>query len=206
MTRAKKNPQKSHVEWVEIHNKTLQLVTKMEQEIVELKAKIALLENEKLSQQKETEDFFEKKNKKILLVGDSHLKKISAPELQLKTGKNISLVKAFCSRKNWYGAYFPDSSFSKALEDNVDDTTTHIVMCAPTSDLTNIKDLDPASRLLFADLSAKTTVTTAEWCFVKYPALQKLVIFEHLPRYFWNLYIQSICIFPLDECFGKKTP
>ena len=62
-------------------------------------------------------------------------------------------MKAFCSRKNWYGAYFPDSSFSKALEDNVDDKTAHIVMCAPTSDLTNVKDLDPASRLMFADLS-----------------------------------------------------
>ena len=102
----------------------------MEQEIIELKAKITLLENEKLSKEKEADEFFEKKRKKILLVGDSHLKKISAPELQLQTGKNISLVKAFCSRKNWYGAYFPDSSFSKALEDNVDDKTTHIVMCA----------------------------------------------------------------------------
>ena len=81
------------------------------------------------------------------------------------------------------------------MEDNVDDKTTHIVMCAPTSDLTNVKDLDPASRLMFADLSAKTvTVTTAEWCFVNYPALQKLVIFEHLPRYVCNLYIHSICI------------
>ena len=97
--KSQKTPQKTHVERVQIHDATLQLVTKMEQEIIELKAKITLGENEKLSKEKEADEFFEKKRKKILLVADSHLKKISAPELQLQTGKNISLVKAFCSRK-----------------------------------------------------------------------------------------------------------
>lgn len=64
MTRAKKNPQKTHVEWVQIQDATLQLVTKMEQEIIELKAKITLLENEKLSKEKEADEFFEKKERR----------------------------------------------------------------------------------------------------------------------------------------------
>ena len=141
---------------------------------------------------KEAEEFFEKKPKKVLLVGDSHLKMISAQELRMRTGKDISVVKAYCSRKNWYGALFPDISFSNALEENADGTTTHIIMCSPTSDLTNVKDLDASSKLMFADLSAKTMVTTAEWCFSNYPSLQKVVIFEHLPRYFWNLSVHSV--------------
>ena len=198
MTRAKKNPQKTHVEWVEIHNKTLELVAQLEMEIKELKAKISLLENEKMEKQKEVDLFFEKKRKKILLIGDSHLKKISGQELKFKTGKDISLVKAYCSRKNWYGAFYPESSFSNAVEQNADETTTHIIMCAPTSDLTNVKNLNSSSRLMFADLSAKTMISTAEWCLVNYPALQKIVIFEHLPRYLCKSIIQFILIFPFS--------
>ena len=114
-----------------------------------------------------------------MIVGDSHLKLISSTILQERTGKNIALLKAYNSRKYWRSAFFPEKSFTKALEEN---KIKNIVFCTPTSDLTNVKDLDEETRKIFADISTKTLITSAEWCFNHYALLENIVIFEHLPR------------------------
>ena len=59
---------------------------------------------------------------------------------------------------------------------------THLVMTSPTSDITNLGKLDPEIRLHWIDLSAKTIISTAEMCLIRFPALKSVTILEHLPR------------------------
>ena len=190
MVRAKKNPQLTHHEWVSIHNETLSQLTKALNENESLKEKIAVLENEKMALREATENFLESKTTRILLTGDSHLKKISSENLERHTGRKIIKAPAYCSRSDWHGAYYPSSSLVNAVKNNVDDSITHIIMTAPTSDITNVRECDPATRLIFADLSAKSMISTAEWALINYPALQRVYIMEHLPRYILKLFIR----------------
>ena len=183
-----KSKEKPTVEWVAIHNSTLTLLKEVQEENASLKERIAILENEKLEVKEATENFFENKKKKVLVTGDSHLKMISFENLQRHTGHNITKIPSYCSRSDWPGAFYPKSSLVSALKDNVDDSITHVIMTAPISDLTNVRDCERGTRSIFADLSAKSIISTAEWALINYPALQHVYILEHLPRYarIWN--------------------
>ena len=107
---------------------------------------------------------------------------LSVDDLKQQTGKDIIKIPTYCSRDDWHNAYIPKKSIIRGVSENVDQSVTHLIMTAPTSDLTNVKQLDPTTRQMFADLSAKTLIATAEWALINYPGLQHVYIMEHLPR------------------------
>ena len=148
-------------------------------------------ENEELKKEKErptkVEDghwFSVKKAPMILLSGDSHLKSISLERLASATGKSIEIVKTFCCRDNWPGALKPQVSISSVLLKHVHSRATHLLLTAPTSDLTNLTRFSQSERTGWIDLSAKTIISTAEMCLTRFPALRGVTILEHMPRYF----------------------
>ena len=206
----KKNPQLSHHQWMEIHLETIKKITKLEAEKVDLtvenqtlvKDKMKLTEElmekwkeveelknrenvlkEELEKQTEVaQQFLLPKRKKVLLSGDSHLKAICKEKLEKETGRSIEILKTYNSRDNWPNALKPSISISSVLLENVKSRATNLVLTSPTSDITNLRGMSKSEQIKWIDLSAKTVMSTAETCLIRYPALMKVSIVEHLPR------------------------
>ena len=108
----KRNPQKSHHEWVEINLATIRRLGQVENEIKEensaLKRRVQDLEVKNES----AEEFSREKPQKIIVSGDSHLKSISQGKLINTTGKTIQFLKTYCSRDDWPWAWKPDVSIA----------------------------------------------------------------------------------------------
>ena len=148
----------------------------------QMKKKVKELEEEICERCGEVEVFLEQKVRKVLITGDSHMKCISTERLKSDTKTNVTFAKTYCSRVNYPGSKFPKVAISNVLQSKVDQETTHLVMTAPTSDLTNLSEMDQNAKQAWADLSARTLVLIAEWCLIHYSSLQQVVIMDHLPR------------------------
>ena len=124
----KRNPQKSHHEWVEINLATIRRLGQVENEIKEensaLKRRVQDLEVKNES----AEEFSREKPQKIIVSGASHLKSISQGKLINTTGKTIEVLKAYCSRDDWLWAWKPDVSISSVLLQQMHSRATHLVM------------------------------------------------------------------------------
>ena len=206
----KKNPQLSHNQWMEIHLETIKKITKLEAEKVDLTVENQTLEKDKMKltwelieKSKEVEElknrvdalkeelekqtevaqqFLLPKRKEVLLSGDSHLKAICKEKLEKETGRSIEILKTYNSRDNWPNALKPLISISSVLLENVKSRATNLVLTSPTSDITNLRGMSKSEQIKWIDLSAKTVISTAEMCLIRYPALMKVSIVEHLPR------------------------
>ena len=202
----KRNPQKSHHEWVEINLATIRRLGQVEKEKEDVERENKKLREDKLDRENEikalkeensalkrrvqdlevknesAEEFSREKPQKIIVSGDSHLKSISQGKLINTTGKTIEFLRTYCSRDDWPWAWKPDVSIASVLLQQVHSRATHLVMTSPTSDITNLGKLDPEIRLHWIDLSAKTIISTAEMCLIRFPALKSVTILEHLPR------------------------
>ena len=130
----------------------------------------------------EVESFLKRRPIKVLLTGDSHLKSISIDRLSEETKIDVQHVKTYNSRLYYPNARFPLVSIANVLQERIDHETTHIVITAPTSDLTNVKEMDFNAQEAWADLSAKTIVLVAEWCLIHYARLRQVILMDHLPR------------------------
>ena len=166
--------------------KELEEALKKNEEVKEenekIKKKVEELEEEICERCGEVEVFLEQKVRKVLITGDSHLKCISTERLKSDTKTNVTFAKTYCSRVNYPGSKFPKVAISNVLQSRFDRETTHLVMTAPTSDLTNLSEMDQNAKQAWADLSARTLVLIAEWCLIHYSSLQQVVIMDHLPR------------------------
>ena len=206
MTRTKNNPKLSHDQWLLVQKEQIKMITKLQEDKDELKRRVkeleeALKKNEEVKEEKEqmkkkvkeleekisercgeVKVFLEQKVRKVLITGDSHLKCISTERLKSDTKTNVTFAKTYCSRVNYPGSKFPKVAISNVLQSKVDQETTHLVMTAPTSDLTNLSWMDQNAKQAWTDLSARTLVLIAEWCLIHYSSLQQVVIMDHLPR------------------------
>ena len=206
MTRTKNNPKLSHDQWLLVQKEQIKMITKLQEDKDELKRRVkeleeALKKNEEVKEENEqmkkkvkeleeeicercgeVEVFLEQKVRKVLITGDSHLKCISTERLKSDTKTNVTFAKTYCSRVNYPGSKFPKVAISNVLQSRFDRETTHLVMTAPTSDLTNLSEMDQNAKQAWADLSARTLVLIAEWCLIHYSSLQQVVIMDHLPR------------------------
>ena len=206
MTRTKNNPKLSHDQWLLVQKEQIKMITKLQEDKDELKSRVkeleeALKKNEEVKEENEkikkkveeleeeicercgeVEVFLEQKVRKVLITGDSHLKCISTERLKSDTKTNVTFAKTYCSRVNYPGSKFPKVAISNVLQSRFDRETTHLVMTAPTSDLTNLSEMDQNAKQAWADLSARTLVLIAEWCLIHYSSLQQVVIMDHLPR------------------------
>ena len=156
----------------------------MKEENVALQRKIENLE-ELAEKTEEATRFLAEKPIRVLVSGDSHLKCIQIGKLADVTGKEVSMIKTFCSRNFWPNALKPIIGISSVLLQQAKSRTelpTHLLMTSPTSDVSNLLSMGTAARLSWVDLSAKTMVITAEMCLIQFPGLQKVYIMEHLPR------------------------
>ena len=206
MTRTKNNPKLSHDQWLLVQKEQIKMITKLQEDKDELKRRVkeleeALKKNEEVKEENEqmkkkvkeleeeicercgeVEVFLEQKVRKVLITGDSHLKCISTERLKSDTKTNVAFAKTYCNRVNYPGSKFPKVAISNVLQSRFDRETTHLVMTAPTSDLTNLSEMDQNAKQAWADLSARTLVLIAEWCLIHYSSLQQVVIMDHLPR------------------------
>ena len=196
----------SHDQWLLVQKEQIKMITKLQEDKDELKRRVkeleeALKKNEEVKEEKEqmkkkvkeleekisercgeVKVFLEQKVRKVLITGDSHLKCISTERLKSDTKTNVTFAKTYCSRVNYPGSKFPKVAISNVLQSKVDQETTHLVMTAPTSDLTNLSWMDQNAKQAWTDLSARTLVLIAEWCLIHYSSLQQVVIMDHLPR------------------------
>ena len=110
------------------------------------------------------------------------MKAISVERLKSDTKTNVEFAKTYCSRINYPGARFPRVAISNVLQNKVNKETTHLIITAPTSDLTNLNWMDLDAKQAWADLSAKTLVLIAEFCLIHYSSLTQVVLMDQLPR------------------------
>ena len=92
-------------------------------------------------------------------------------------------ARAYNSCPNWPGAKYSESNFwdvvPRLLATN---TYTNLVLLSPTSDLTNLKDVQEGSHVALAQQSARNMFHTMIKALKTNPTLQKVVIFEMFPR------------------------
>ena len=148
----KRNPQKSHHEWVEINLATIRRLGQVEKEKEDVERENKKLREDKLDRENEikalkeensalkrrvqdlevknesAEEFSREKPQKIIVSGASHLKSISQGKLINTTGKTIEVLKAYCSRDDWLWAWKPDVSISSVLLQQMHSRATHLVM------------------------------------------------------------------------------
>ena len=102
------------------------------------------------------------------------------------TGKEVSFLKTYCSRNFWPNALKPTTSISSVLLQHANSREavlpTHLLMTAPTSDITNLLHMGTSARMNLVDISVKSMIVTVEMCLIHHPGLQKVFIMEHLPR------------------------
>ena len=158
------------------------LVVKLQCDNGALKENIRMMETELLGRNQEVDKFLEKKAKKVLITGDSNWKSISKERLKAETKIDLEIAKTYCSIKNYPGSKFPLVAIYSVLQNKVDPSITHIVITAPTSDLTNLSMMDWAAKRAWAELSAKYLILISEWCLIHYISLKQVVLMEHLPR------------------------
>ena len=206
MGRTKNNPKLSNDQWLEVQKEQIKMVTKVKDENEKLKLKVQKLEeraalvvklqceNEKLKEKnqmleaqllgknQEACKFLARKAQKVLITGDSHLKSISVDRLKAETKINLEIKKTYCSIINYPGSKFPLVAISSVLQHKIDPAITHLVITAPTSDLTNVSMMDWAAKRAWAELSAKYLILISEWCLIHYISLQQVVLMLHLPR------------------------
>ena len=153
----------------------------VKEENEKLRRKVEELEEKLCGRVEEMEVFLEQKERKVLITGDSHMKAISVERLKSDTKTNVEFAKTYCSRINYPGSRFPRVAISNVLQNKVNKETTHLIITAPTSDLTNLNWMDLDAKQAWADLSAKTLVLIAEWCLIHFSSLTQVVIMDHLP-------------------------
>ena len=170
MTRTNNNPKLSHDQWLLVQKEQIKMITKLQEDKDELKRRVkeleeALKKNEEVKEENEqmkkkvkeleeeiyercgeVEVFLEQKVRKVLITGDSHMKCISTERLKSDTKTNVTFAKTYCSRVNYPGSRFPKVAISNVLQNEVNRETTHLVMTAPTSDLTNLSWMDQNAK------------------------------------------------------------
>ena len=126
----------------------------------------------------EAEIFLAEKQTRVLVSGDSHLKCIPPSKLANATGKEVSFLKTYCSRNFWPNALKPTTSISSVLLQHANSREavlpTHLLMTAPTSDITNLLHMGTSARMNWVDISVKIMIVTAEMCLIRHRGLQKV--------------------------------
>ena len=109
-----------------------------------------------------------------LLVGDSHLNSLNLPLIERGLGRGARLFapgatrpredRAYCSTPDWPGARYPQNSQQQMVPELLGERKyTNLIVMAPTSDITNLKDIKSKhERERLAAQSAKNTVRLAE--------------------------------------------
>ena len=195
----KKNPQKSHHEWTEIHLATIRGIVEIEKErdavakynvkLQEEKAMLeeekAMLEEEKVAREKECEEL--KKENLALLKKVNNLEdvteKIEEAERFLAEKQTRVLVSGHFVLK-----CIPLSKLANATGKEVSFLKTYCSRnfwpnaLKPTSDITNLLHMGTSARMNLVDISVKSMIVTVEMCLIHHPGLQKVFKLERLPR------------------------
>jgi hypothetical protein len=130
---------------------------------------------------------------KVLYIGDSIAANAQFPLIEQESGCRIRTVKAYSSVFN-ERARFPrknvtDVTEASIADTKVDDVFTHLVISAPTVDITNLdttKLFENENVERFKEnvsVSCKNIFTVAQNALGKHPKLQKVILVQHPPRY-----------------------
>ena len=129
---------------------------------------------------------------KVLIVGDSITHNTNFRKIEEEHSTRIRTVKAYSATHDdtarWPSKNFTDVTDDALTNAHVDDNFTHLVLGAPSVDITNL----PTSNLTLFDntevfkqkvfISCQNMVTVAENAVLKNPSLEKVVLMEHIPR------------------------
>jgi hypothetical protein len=130
-----------------------------------------------------------------LLVGDSHLKSLKRKWCVEKglggKGKlytpgltNPSEDRAYCSTRDWPGAWHPENSLEEVLPRLLGERPySSAIILAPCNDITNLRGFSsPEEQRLMASQSSRNTIRVIEDALRSYPTLRKIVCTERLVR------------------------
>ena len=208
----KKNPQKSHHEWLEIHLITIGRMVQLEKEKAEVEKEKAEVEKEKTKLEEEKHER-EKALQMLMKENIALKKKVEDLEVNMESAKQFSLemekpkqvlvcgdshIKCISLPKlcqvtgrniEFVKSFCSRNDWPRAFKPEistllkqVDSRATDLLITSPTSDLTNLTQMSQSARVHWIDLSAKTIINTAEICLTRFPALKNVTILEHLPR------------------------
>ena len=129
---------------------------------------------------------------KLLYVGDSVAQNANFNKIEKEVNIRIKTAKAYSSEENDH-ARWPKKNIIKvtktALENNTnDDEFTHLVLAAPTVDITNLdttklKQTESTEHFKQEILqSCQNIFKVAHNALKKHPTLRKVIILEHTPR------------------------
>ena len=92
--------------------------------------------------------------------------------------------RAYCSTRNWPNSRYPDNNIEdKVMEELKIREQSHLVFGAPCNDISNLEGIsDKSEQHRMAVKSSENCIATAEKALKEFPRLEKVVIFEQLPR------------------------
>ena len=130
-----------------------------------------------------------------LLVGDSHLKTLKRKwEIDKALGGKGRLHipgitypsedRAYCSTRDWPGAWHPDNSLEEVLPRLLGERPySSVIIIAPCNDISNLSEFSsPEEQKLMASQSSRNTVRIIEDALKTYPTLRKVVCTERPVR------------------------
>ena len=137
----------------------------------------------------------QKKENRILFIGDSISSNINIKALEVATRAKITTAKAYSSVHDTVSndakmaARFPKSNFTDVTTSELrKGEYSHLVLQAGSVDITNLRTKEASSENIeyFRQqtvISAKNIFQVCENAFVKSPTLQKVVLMKQVPRY-----------------------
>ena len=154
------------------------------------------------------------KKPRILYIGDSVAHNAEFNNIEMVNRCRMRTMKAYSSvndgRARWVKKNFADVAPLALKKTHEDDPYSHLVLSAPTVDITNID----TSKLTENDnievlhesvkVSCQNMFTTAQNALKTNPLLQKVVIMEHAPR-FDTTAVDPLSIKPLLAKFANAT-
>ena len=127
---------------------------------------------------------------KVLYVGDTIAHNVDFVKVEKQTNTRIRTMKAYSSQSAQYpGKNMAEIASTKLLDTKEDDKFTHLVLAAPSDDITNLDTRkvtanDDADTFQdSAIVSAQNMFNIAETALKNNKHLRKVVVMEHAPRY-----------------------
>ena len=130
---------------------------------------------------------------RVLYVGDSIAHNVEIKHIENRTGSRITSKKAYssihCKKARWPNANVKDITEKALSEAHKDDKYEHVVLSAPTVDVTNLdtSKIQPSDNVeVFKQevfISCKNMMTVAQNALVTHPNIKNVVILEHPPRF-----------------------
>ena len=130
-----------------------------------------------------------------LLVGDSHLKTLKKKwSVERALGGKGRLYtpgitypsedRAYCSTKDWPGAWHPENSMEDILPRLLKERSySSAIILAPCNDISNLREFSsPEEQRLMCSQSSRNTITTIENALMNFPTLRKVVCVERPVR------------------------